>query len=394
MSADEAALDELVTALVPSLSRSLAEQFNVFRVMHHGTHEKQLSNVFAWLLDEEGTHNLGDVFQRIFVHQVNQGLPADSLLPDSGFQVDQEVSTRGPAGGGDIADIVLDAPGARVVVENYEFSDGHGHDYGSYESYGAAGGRSAVVLLCAWRQSALQTDGWERAVVVTYPELLQRLKSHIDADAGWQRANPRQHAFIHELVQHYTEGQAVVSGEDQIAFIKAMCDTGESARYGYTPHDGAADEFAELLALHARTQFQEGRKTLKSVKTALKRYAERTVVAQLNEELPTGRVTAVTTPFAGKWEWCVEFVRADAQPRVYLEFGPTAVVEQEGAPHPVIDPDYTKVFATRQQLGPGGDGDGIDQIVQSEVGLDEVLAGLGEDDARLRDALLGIIHAE
>ncbi|GAA4707079.1 hypothetical protein GCM10025781_27130 [Kocuria gwangalliensis] len=35
-----------VTALVPMLSRSLAEEFNVFRVMHHGTHEKQLSNVF------------------------------------------------------------------------------------------------------------------------------------------------------------------------------------------------------------------------------------------------------------------------------------------------------------------------------------------------------------
>lgn len=43
-------LDQMVTDLVPSRSRSLAVQFNVFRVMHHGTHEKQLSNVFAWLL--------------------------------------------------------------------------------------------------------------------------------------------------------------------------------------------------------------------------------------------------------------------------------------------------------------------------------------------------------
>ena len=58
---------ELVTALVPSLSRSLAEQFNVFRVMHHGTHEKQLSNVFAWLLDPEGTHELRDAPQRLFL---------------------------------------------------------------------------------------------------------------------------------------------------------------------------------------------------------------------------------------------------------------------------------------------------------------------------------------
>ena len=30
-------LDQMVNALVPSLSRSLGEQVNVFRVMHHGT---------------------------------------------------------------------------------------------------------------------------------------------------------------------------------------------------------------------------------------------------------------------------------------------------------------------------------------------------------------------
>ena len=78
---DGAALDEMVTALVPSLSRSLAEQFNVFRVMRHGTHEKQLSNVFAWLLSADGTHGLGDAVQRIFVAQVNRGLPIGA--PDS-----------------------------------------------------------------------------------------------------------------------------------------------------------------------------------------------------------------------------------------------------------------------------------------------------------------------
>lgn len=57
-------MDQLVTALIPSLSRSLTEQFNVFRVMHHGTHEKQISNVFAWLLQPDETHELGDAFQR------------------------------------------------------------------------------------------------------------------------------------------------------------------------------------------------------------------------------------------------------------------------------------------------------------------------------------------
>ena len=35
-------------------------------------------------------------------------------------------------------------------MENFESSDGHGHDYHRYLAYGAAGGRqSVVVLLCA-----------------------------------------------------------------------------------------------------------------------------------------------------------------------------------------------------------------------------------------------------
>src|SRR3954453_22814144 len=99
----------MVTDLVPSLSRSLAEQFNVFRVMHHGTHEKQLSNVFAWLLRPDGTHDLGDRFQRVFLARVNEGLPAGAELPPSGYDhVAQEVDTVGDVGlGKDIADIVL-----------------------------------------------------------------------------------------------------------------------------------------------------------------------------------------------------------------------------------------------------------------------------------------------
>lgn len=74
MSEPVSTLDRIVTALVPSLSKSLAEQFNVFRVMRHGTHEKQLSNVFAWLLDAQATHQLGDAVQRIFLECVNARL--------------------------------------------------------------------------------------------------------------------------------------------------------------------------------------------------------------------------------------------------------------------------------------------------------------------------------
>ncbi len=86
-------LGGFVTALVPSLSKSLAEQFNIFRVMHHGTHEKQLSNVFAWLLTTGATHGLGDTFQRIFLARVNTVLPLGRTLPDSGYRVVQEADT-------------------------------------------------------------------------------------------------------------------------------------------------------------------------------------------------------------------------------------------------------------------------------------------------------------
>lgn len=47
MALDEVGLTRLVTGLEPTVSGSLAERFNVFRVMHHGIHEMQLSSVFA-----------------------------------------------------------------------------------------------------------------------------------------------------------------------------------------------------------------------------------------------------------------------------------------------------------------------------------------------------------
>lgn len=78
-------MNNFVTALLPSLSQSLAEQFNIFRVMHHGTHEKQLSNVFVWLLDADATHEFGDKVQRAFLSRVNATRSVDSQLPVSGY---------------------------------------------------------------------------------------------------------------------------------------------------------------------------------------------------------------------------------------------------------------------------------------------------------------------
>ena len=61
--------DSLVTRLLPTLVQRSEAEFNVFDVMHHGTHEKQLSNLFAWLLTADGSHELGDRFVGWFMDE-------------------------------------------------------------------------------------------------------------------------------------------------------------------------------------------------------------------------------------------------------------------------------------------------------------------------------------
>lgn len=180
-----------------------------------------------------------------------------------------------------------------------------------------------------------------------------------------------------------------MSSDDRIAFIKAMCETGESARYGYRPQEQASQEFADLVAQHAKRQFEQGRTTLAEVKRALKCYAEQTLVGQVNGALSEGHIDSVQARSVGQWEWCVTLRRADSTPTIFLDFGPTAVVENGLVPEPLIDPDYTKVFVTRL----AAEGDGLDLIHQSAVGLEEVLAGLSSDDTRLRDAVIAAIRA-
>lgn len=392
--AERPAIDPaLVTALVPTLSRSLAEQFNVFRVMHHGTHEKQLSNVFAWLLNAQGTHHLGDAPQRIFLELVNAALPADSRLPTTGYDVAQEVVTPGSEGEpvpelADIADIVLSSPEAAIVVENFGTSDGHGHDFRRYLALGTANDRSAaVVLLCQRHEPHLQRDGWQRAVVITYAELLRTLRAHIAGHRAWIRQNPEQHFFIRQLFEHFVEGPAAMNTEDTLAFLTAMCETGESARYGQRPRDRVAEDFADLMAAQARRQFEDSLALLAATKKALRGHANATLVGQVNAQIPAGPIEKVVTRFVGQWEWCVELQRSDDHPTVFFEFGPTAVAEQERVPRRLEAPDYSQVFVSLQDQS----GVGISRLAHTGVGLAEVLDGLQETDLRLRDAVLGIV---
>lgn len=383
---------ELVTALVPSLSRSLAEQFNVFRVMHHGTHEKQLSNVFAWLLDPEGTHELGDAVQGLFLDLVNAHLPAEAQLPRSGYEVAQEVVTPGHEGlpnpeSADIADILLSSPSAAVVVENYGTSDGHGHDFHRYLTLGRAGDRdAAVVLLCQRRERHHQRDGWEQAAAITYAELLDAVRSHTTNDRAWTRKHPDQHFFLRQLFEHFVEGPAAMNTDDTFAFLTAMCETGESARYGYQPHDRAAEEFGDLIAAQARRQLQESRELLAETKRRLGAYADTVLMKQINDQLSAGPIDQVVTRFAGLWTWGVELRRTEGHPTVFLVFGPTAVMEMERVPRKLENPDYSQVFVDLKDPTVGGPS----RIAHTGVSLIEVMEGLPADDVRLRDAVLAI----
>lgn len=390
MAVQRSGTEDLVSALLPGLSRSLSEDFNVFRVMHHGTHEKQLSNVFAWLLNPAGTHELGDVFQRIFLDKVNADLPAEEQLPPSGYTVAQEVNTQGDGAdaGQDIADMLLTRADAALAVENYGVSDGHGHDYHRYLSHArGAGRRAAVVLLCLRHIPERQQDGWNQAVVLTYGGLLRELNAHVAADRSWRRRHPEQHFFLQQMHRHFVEGPSAVNLDDQLAFIRTMCETGESARYGHRPQARAAEEFADLVAEHARRQFEDSRKVLAQVKARLRSYARAVLTDQVNEKLDEGRVVDSSARLVGQWEWCVT-LKIDDRPFVHLEFGPTAVVEVDRALSAPDDPDYSTVFVTRQ--GPSG---GIDLALPTTVTLHEVLDGLDPEDLRLRDTVLDAIAA-
>ena len=175
--------DDLVTGLLPVLGRSLELGFNVFDVMHHGLHEKQISNVFRWLLDPEQTHNLGDRFLRIFIDELNRVSVGSEPLPHGSYVVRQEVNISVGGAGADIADLVLESEAAVIVVENYFTSDGHGHSYSGYLAFSVRDGkRGAVALLCRNEDVSLQTAGWEDAAVLTYGKLAERLLEHVGGD--------------------------------------------------------------------------------------------------------------------------------------------------------------------------------------------------------------------
>ncbi len=382
--------DGLVTRLLPVLGRSLDVGFNVFDVMHHGVHEKQISNVFRWLLESEGTHGLGDRFVRIFIDEVSEALAGREPLPHDGYWVRQEVNTAPVDVGADIADLVLESSAAVVVVENYLTSDGHGHSYDRYLAYGQRDGRRGVVaLLCRDQDASLQTMGWENAAVLTYATLVDRLHGDLAQDHTYRRRNPDAFSFIDQMHRKFVQGRGHMEDSDVLGFVVAMCGSGEARRYQEQRQDVAAERFAADLAAQARERFGEGRELLQRAKGLLKAFSAGPLKRQLNATLGDGFVGLVSTRFSGIYQWTVNFDIAEdggvdfGEPPLQLKFGPSAWFANERDPNwqNKIDPgvvDYSRLILTRAKNR---------ELRQSAVTLQEVLDGLEPTDLRLHDEI-------
>ena len=374
-----------MTQLLPILRRSLEAKFNVFDVMRHGSHEKQLSNVFGWLLDAGATHRLGDRFLRIFIDEVNRGARgAEPFDADEPYRVSQEINTADESVVADIADIVLQSKDAVLVIENYFTSDGHGHSYDGYLRYGSRDGlRAAVVLLCRDEDRSLLLDGWESAVVVTYGALVGRLIDDVDTDRDYQRRHAESYSFINQMHRKFGKGSEPMEDRDVLDFVIAMCQTGEAERYAELKHDLAAEKFARDVSQQAQERFGEGRALLSKVKDRLTTYARRVLVPQLLSALGEGTVTAVKANWVGRWRWTVKLEFNNEVPNDYvaLMFGPTVLANLQKV-EPAADGDYSLVHVWHEAR---------QAFLPTTVSVQDVLAGLDAEDGRLRDAIVGAL---
>lgn len=380
--------EALVTTLLPLLARSEVAGFNVFDVMRHGSHEKELSNVFAWLLDERGTHGLEDRFLRIFLAEVNQGLPAEHRFAAESYAVWQERNTSAEHDPMDIADIVLENDSERVVIENYYTSDGHGHSYEGYLRFAQEGGRRGlVVLLCQSHDSARQADGWDQAPVVTYATLIDRLLQLVGNDRTYTKRHGEAYSFIAQMYRKFVKNRGPMEDHELLSFVTAMCATGAAERYAWNPRETAASTFAAEVAAQAEESFVEGRELLQRLKGRLRSYCEGPLRTQLDDTLGSGFVRRVNANYRGSYQWTINFDVEDqgesfGEAELQVKFGPSALHANEKDPEwkrTVAQPEYSHLFLTRARHR---------QVRQSAVTLQDVLDGFAPDDRRLHDEIV------
>jgi hypothetical protein len=381
---------DLVTRLLPGLSRSTHAGFNVFDVMRHGTHEKQLSNFFGWLLHPDGSHGLGSLGQRVFIEQVNVERVSGEPVAQGPYIVRQEVSTSDAEDAADIADLVLDNEAQRIVVENYFTSDGHGHDYARYLRYAQRGGRrGAVVLLCQDADGSRQSNGWEKAAVVTYGQVVTEILAIVPGD--YPQRHPEAHSFIDQMYRKFVRRRGRVEDQDVLSFVTTMCATGEAKRYGEQPVEAAAQRFSDEMAFVAVERFGEGRLLLQRIKNALKTYCSDVLRQQLDDTMGTGFVTGVSARYSGIYQWSINFDVADGsddtpEAKLQVKFGPSAWHAVQADPwwRPQSEPtsvDFSHLFVTRAAQR---------EIRQSSVTMQDVMDGLRPADRRLHDEIVAM----
>ena len=373
--------NDVLFNLLPILTQALSKKaFNLFDVMHHGTDEKQLSNIFAWLLHNGQTHELGDAFVRIFIDEIN--IKLDEPINMEAFNVFQEVNTSKPGKPMDIADIVLEGDKTVIVIENYHSSSGHGHSYYGYQKYGACDGkRSVVVLLCEIVDSSLQTNGWENAPVITYSNLVRNLYSLIQNDINYQQAYPLQYGFIIQMEGYFVKGRQT-NDSASIDFINVLCANDEGELFRRTDSTKAANDFGEYLRDEAIHRFNECREMLNRAKSELKRFAS----TSLNHQLNTVKIVfdKASIGYQGIFQWTVNLYK-DGKVILQIKFGPSAWFANEKDKHwklCVVNPDYSHIFIADSQTK---------EIRQSAVTLGEVLDGLSPDDNRLCEEFLNLL---
>ena len=371
-------MSDLVSRVIPTLVSPVPDEFSVFDVMHHGTHEKQTSNVFAWLLRAEGSRRLNDRFLRCFLDEVNAR--GGHHVARQRFVVSQEQNVRSERKGADIADIVLRGEDTTVVIENYYVSDGHGHDYGAYRTYGE--GEQIVVMLCALEDTSRLTDGWEKSTVITYSNLLQRLFDDIGADLVYQRAYPDQYGFLCQMKRHFTKGR-LVNDDSSLEFIKVLCETGAAERFGWR---NGASSFAEFVGDEAGKKFEESQALLNRLKKTLQNYLKANL-GRLNAALGEEFFTGTNIRFAGIYQWDVSLLSAGER-TVFVLFGPSAWADNETNAYGSWDTRVENADYSRLLIGYGK----TRVLQQSAVSMAEVLDGLAPEDTRLLDEIVSIVR--
>lgn len=203
----------------------------------------------------------------------------------------------------DIADLVLENAEVALVIENYFTSDGHGHRYDGYLTFGAeAGRRSVVVMLCEFENRALLTDGWQDATVVTYAGLVSKLWEHVQGDRDYRRRYPEQCVFIEHLNRRFAGGTVLTNKDTLLGFVDVMCRAGLAGEYGAVKQESAAVRVADRLREEAIQQYTESRELLQRVKQNLRTYGAAHLRGQVNEVLGEDRITDVRASWQGRWQ--------------------------------------------------------------------------------------------